>query len=213
MPMRSIELTRGRPVHALARAASWHRRKLAVLAALAAVLTGISAAAPDGPAMITVVKARSQLPGGTVVSAADLVLDRVAASDIPEGALTDPDALIGKTLAAPVAENQILTPLTASVVRTSVSPGHVIAPLRLADTALGALIRPGDVVDVIAANTQAEQAVVVAAGARVVTIPDLPDDRAGPGPDGALVLIDVDAQTASIVAQAAASSTLSVIWR
>jgi Flp pilus assembly protein CpaB len=163
--------------------------------------------------MITVVKARSQLPGGTVVSAADLVLDRVAASDIPEGALTDPDALIGKTLAAPVAENQILTPLTASVVRTSVSPGHVIAPLRLADTALGALIRPGDVVDVIAANTQAEQAVVVAAGARVVTIPDLPDDRAGPGPDGALVLIDVDAQTASIVAQAAASSTLSVIWR
>jgi pilus assembly protein CpaB len=213
VPMRSIELTRGRPVHALARAASWHRRKLAVLAALAAVLTGISAAAPDGPAMITVVKARSQLPGGTVVSAADLVLDRVAASDIPEGALTDPDALIGKTLAAPVAENQILTPLTASVVRTSVSPGHVIAPLRLADTALRALIRPGDVVDVIAANTQAEQAVVVAAGARVVTIPDLPDDRAGPSPDGALVLIDVDAQTASIVAQAAASSTLSVIWR
>jgi pilus assembly protein CpaB len=213
VPMRSIELTRGRPVHALARAASWHRRKLAVLAALAAVLTGISAAAPDGPAMITVVKARSQLPGGTVVSAADLVLDRVAASDIPEGALTDPDALIGKTLAAPVAENQILTPLTASVVRTSVSPGHVIAPLRLADTALRALIRPGDVVDVIAAYTQAEQAVVVAAGARVVTIPDLPDDRAGPSPDGALVLIDVDAQTASIVAQAAASSTLSVIWR
>jgi pilus assembly protein CpaB len=213
VPMRSIELTRGRPVHALARAASWHRRKLAVLAALAAVLTGISAAAPDGPAMITVVKARSQLPGGTVVSAADLVLDRVAASDIPEGALTDPDALIGKTLAAPVAENQILTPLTASVVRTSVSPGHVIAPLRLADTALRALIRPGDVVDVIAANTQAEQAVVVAAGARVVTSPDLPDDRAGPSPDGALVLIDVDAQTASIVAQAAASSTLSVIWR
>jgi pilus assembly protein CpaB len=213
VPMRSIELTRGRPVHALARAASWHRRKLAVLAALAAVLTGISAAAPDGPAMITVVKARSQLPGGTVVSAADLVLDRVAASDIPEGALTDPDALIGKTLAAPVAENQILTPLTASVVRTSVSPGHVIAPLRLADTALRALIRPGDVVDVIAANTQAEQAVVVAAGARVVTIPDLPDDRAGPSPDGALVLIDVAAQTASIVAQAAASSTLSVIWR
>lgn len=213
MRMPSIEPTRRRPLHALARAASWHRRKLAVLAALAAVLTGISAAAPEGPAMITVVKARSQLPGGTVVSAADLVLDRVAASDIPEGALTDPDALIGKTLAAPVAENQILTPLTASVVRTSVSPGHVIAPLRLADTALGALIRPGDVVDVIAANTQVEQAVVVAAGARVVTIPDLPDDRAGPGPDGALVLIDVDAQTASIVAQAAASSTLSVIWR
>ena len=184
-----------------------------MLAAVAAVLTGISAAAPEGPAMITVVKARSQLPGGTVVSAADLVLDRVPASDAPQGALTDPDALIGKTLAAPVAENQMMTPLTAIAARTSVSPGHVIAPLRLADIALGALLRPGDVVDVIAADTDAQEAVIVAAGARVVTIPDLPDDRAGPGPDGALILIDVDAQTASIVARAAASATLSVIWR
>ena len=33
----------------LARAASWHRRKLAVVAAIAAVLTGVSAAAPAGP--------------------------------------------------------------------------------------------------------------------------------------------------------------------
>jgi pilus assembly protein CpaB len=99
VPMPSIKPTQRRPLHALGRAASWHRRKLAVLAAVAAVLTGISAAAPEGPAMITVVKARSQLPGGRVVSAADLVLDRVAASDIPEGALTDPEALIGKTLA------------------------------------------------------------------------------------------------------------------
>ena len=102
--------------------------------------------------MITVVKARSQLPGGTVVSASDLVLDRVAASDVPDGVLTDPLALVGKTLAAPVAENQMMTPLIATAARTSVSPGHVIAPLRLADSAT--LLRPGDVVDVIAAEAQ-----------------------------------------------------------
>jgi Flp pilus assembly protein CpaB len=177
------------------------------------VLTGISAAAPEGPATITVVKAKSQLPGGTVVSGSDLVLDRVAASDVPEGVVTDPHALIGKTLAVPVAENQMMTPLTAIAARTSVLPGHVIAPLRLADTALATLLRPGDVVDVIAADTQAEQAVVVAAGARVVTIPEPPDEGPGPGPDGALVLIDVDIQTASAVAQAAASATLSIMWR
>jgi Flp pilus assembly protein CpaB len=211
--MPSVEHTRRRPLHALARAASWHRRKLAVLAAVAAVLTGISAAAPEGPAMITVVKAKSQLPGGAVLSAEDLVIDLVAASDVPNGALSDPHALIGRTLAAPVAENQMMTPLTMIAARTSVSPGNVIAPLRLADTALAALLRPGDVVDVIAADTQAEQAVVVAAGARVVTIPELPDEQAGGSLDGALVLIDVDAQTASIVAKAAASAALSIIWR
>src|SRR5688572_7140612 len=118
--MPSVAPTRRRPLQALARAASWHRRKLAMLAAVAAVLTGISAAAPEGPAMISVVKARSQLPAGSVVSTADLLLDRVAASDVPDGVLTDPVALVGKTLAAPVAENQMMTPLAATDARTSV---------------------------------------------------------------------------------------------
>jgi pilus assembly protein CpaB len=163
--------------------------------------------------MITVVKARSQLPGGTVVSASDLVLDRAVASEVPDGVLTDPLALVGKTLAAPVAENQMMTPLIATAARASVSQGHVIAPLRLADTALASLLRPGDVVDVIAADAQAEQAAIVAAGVRVVTIPELSDEQTAPGPEGALVLIDVDAQTASVVAHAAASATLSIIWR
>jgi pilus assembly protein CpaB len=184
-----------------------------VLAAVAAVLTGVSAAAPEGPAMISVVKAKSRLPAGTLVSPADLVLDRVAAADVPEGVLTDPLALVGKSLAAPVAENQMMTPLAATDVRTSVPPGHVIAPLRLVDTALVALLRPGDLVDVIAADGQAGQAAVVAAGARVVTIPEVSDEQVGPGPEGGLVLIDVDAHTASAVAHAAATATLSIIWR
>jgi pilus assembly protein CpaB len=211
--MRSVAATRRRPLHALARAASWHRRKLAVLAAIAAVLAGVSAAAPEGPAMISVVKAKSRLPAGTVVSRSDLVLDRVAVADVPEGVLTDPLTLVGKTLAVPVAESQMMTPLAAADARTSVPRGHVIAPLRLADTALVALLRPGDLVDVIAADAQAGQATVVAAGARVVTIPQAPDERVGSGPEGALVLIDVDAHTASVVAHAAASATLSIIWR
>jgi pilus assembly protein CpaB len=184
-----------------------------MLAAVAAVLTGVSAAAPEGPAMISVVKARSQLPAGSVVSTADLLLDRVAASDVPDGVLTDPVALVGKTLAAPVAENQMMTPLAATDARTSVPRGHVIAPLRLADATLAGLLRPGDLIDVIAADPQAGQATVVAAGARVVTIPQAPEVGAGSGPEGALVLIDVDAHTASVVAQAAAAATLSIIWR
>ena len=184
-----------------------------MVAAVAAVLTGVSAAAPEGPPMMAVVKAKSQLPGGTVISAADLVIDRVVASDVPEGALTDPNAIVGKTLAAAVAENQMMTLLTTTAARTSVRPGHVLAPLRLTDSALAALLRPGDVVDVIAADPEAEQAAVVAAGARVVTVPQTPDDRAAPGPEGALVLIDVDSYTATVVARAAASATLTIIWR
>jgi Flp pilus assembly protein CpaB len=163
--------------------------------------------------MITVVKARSQLPGGTVLSDSDLVLDPVVASDVPEGVLTGTNDLVGKTLAGPVAENQMMTLLSTTAARTSVPPGHVIAPLKLADAALAALVRPGDVVDVIAANAEGEQGAVVAANARVVTVPQAPADRVGAGSEGALVLIDVDSQTAAVLAQAAASATLSIIWR
>jgi pilus assembly protein CpaB len=212
--MPSVTPRRRRPLQALARAASWHRRKLAVVAAIASVLTGISAAAPEGPATITVVKARSQLSGGMLLSASDLVVDRVVASDAPEGVLTDPNQLVGKTLVAPVAQNQMMTLLTTTAARTSVLPGHVIAPLRLGDSALTALLRPGDVVDVVAADPEAgEPATVVASNVRVVTVPEAPNDRAGPDPDGGLVLIDVDSRTAAIVAQAATSATLSLYWR
>ena len=215
--MASVTDTPRRPLrrllHGLARAASWHRRKLATVAAIAAVLTGISAAAPEGPAMITVVKARSQLSGGTVLSASDLALDKVVAADAPEGVLTDPNDLVGKTLAAPVAEDQMMTLLTTTAAPTAIAAGHVIAPLRLADGALAALLRPGDVVDVVAADVEAKQAAVVAAGVRVVTVPALPGDRASPGSEGALVLVDVQGQTATMLAQAAASATLSIIWR
>ena len=211
--MHSVRPARLRPLHGLVRAASWHRRKLAVVAAIAAVLTGISAAAPAGPVMITAVKARTQLAGGTVLTASDISVDRVAAADVPEGVVTSPDDLVGKTLAAPVAENQMMTLLATTTARSAVSPGHVIAPLRLADSAQAALLQPGDVVDVVAADSEAEQAAVIAASARVVTVPDVPDDRAGPAPEGALVLVDVDAQTATALAQAAATAALSIIWR
>jgi len=200
-------------LHGLARAASWHRRKLAVVAAIAAVLTGISAAAPAGPVMITAVRARTQLAGGTVLSASDFSVDRVAAAAAPEGVVTDPDDLVGKTLAAPVAANQMMTLLATTSARGAVAAGHVIAPLKLADSGQAALLQPGDVVDVVAADAEAEQAAVIAARARVVTVPEVPDDRAGPAPEGALVLVDVDAQTATALAQAAASATLSIIWR
>jgi Flp pilus assembly protein CpaB len=163
--------------------------------------------------MTTVVTAKAQLSGGTVLSSADLVLDKVVAADVPEGVLTDPNDLIGKTLTAPVAAHQMMTRLTTTSAPAAVPPGHVIAPVRLADAALAGLLRPGDVVDVVAADPEAKQAAVVAANVRVVTVPTGPGDRAGPGPDGALFLVDVEGQTATILAQAAASATLSIIWR
>ena len=113
--------------------------------------------------------------------------------------------------AAPVPRGQVLTERAVAAARAS--PGHVLAPLRLADAEATALLRAGDVVDVLAADPQAEQAFVAGRGVRVVTVPAPVEPGAGADPAGALVLVEVDPETARLLARAAVSATLTVIWR
>ena len=200
-----------RPWLSFRRAVSWHRRKLALLAVLAAVLTGLAAAAPEGPPTVTVVRAAEALPGGTRLAPDHLEVAQVAADDAPEEVVAAPDALVGRILAAPVPRGQVLT--ERGVVSARASPGRVLAPLRLADTEATALLRAGDVVDVLAADPQAEQAFVAGRGVRVVTVPAPIDPAAGADPAGALVLVEVDPETARVLARAAVSATLTIIWR
>jgi Flp pilus assembly protein CpaB len=87
----------------------------------------------------------------------------------------------------------------------------VVTPLRLADADLAALLRPGDLVDVIAADDQSASPSTVATAVRVVTVPD-PMDGAEAS-SGALVLLEVTPETARALAQAAVSASLTVIWR
>jgi pilus assembly protein CpaB len=182
-----------------------------MLAVLAAVLTGLAAAAPKGPPTLTVVRSTTALPAGTLLSADDLEVSEIVAADAPDEVLAETARLVGRTLAAPVPRGQVLT--ERSVVSARASPGRVLAPLRLADAEVTALLRAGDVVDVLAADPDAEQAFVAGRGVRVVTVPAPADPDAGPDPAGALVLVEVDAETAQVLARAAVSSTLTVIWR
>jgi len=89
----------------------------------------------------------------------------------------------------------------------------VTAPVRIADAATVRLLRPGDRVDVIAAedSTTDGAARVVARGARVTKVPEaLDDDPAG---SGALVVLAVPRSTAARLAGAGATARLSVtLW-
>lgn len=203
---------RRRPFLALGRAVSWHRRKLAVVAALGAVLTGIAAAAPEGPPTIEVVQATHELAGGTVLTAQDLTTKRVRTSDAPAAVISDPTELIGMTLAAPVPTRQSFTTLAVVTPRVVVGPGRVLAPLRLADNGIAGLLRPGELVDVLAADAEQNEAAVIASAARIVAVPRIDQDESGVQ-SGTLVLVDVDRATATNLARASVSSTLTVIWR
>ncbi|MFK0044995.1 hypothetical protein ACIQU4_12940 [Streptomyces sp. NPDC090741] len=82
----------------------------------------------------------------------------------------------------------------------------VSAPVRIADAATVRLLRPGDRVDVVAAE-RAGPPRVVAAGARVAEVPD-PDK--GVGDAGALVVLSVPRDTARALVGAGAMARLAV---
>lgn len=123
---------------------------------------------------------------GLVVTAAALV----AAG--PRGA----DGARGHPVAAPVREHRAAT--------------TVSAPVRIADAATVRLLRPGDRVDVIAAEETATgggDARVIARGARVSKVPEALE---GAGDSGALVVLSVPRSTAARLVGASATARLAV---
>ncbi|MGW1954037.1 hypothetical protein ACWCPI_14970 [Streptomyces sp. NPDC001920] len=97
----------------------------------------------------------------------------------------------------------------AEPVRQHRAVEKVSAPVRIADGATVRLLRPGDRVDVIAAEaaTAGGDAQVVARGARVTEVPEPLDAATG---SGALVVLSVPRSTAARLAGASATARLAV---
>ena len=210
-PAPGLSRRRGSPLRQLARAASWHRRKLAVLAAVATVLTGLAAAAPPAPPTVAVVRTTTALAGGVVVTARDVEVVDLPRRDLPDETTADVDGLVGRRLAAPVPRHQVLTVDALASADAAVGPGRVLAPVRLADADVVALLRPGDLVDVIASAGDGGATGTVVRSARVVTVPAGDPDDQGTA-TGALVVLDVGSPDAEPLARAAATGALTVVW-
>ncbi|MFI2434260.1 hypothetical protein [Streptomyces sp. NPDC018693] len=91
----------------------------------------------------------------------------------------------------------------------------VSAPVRIADAETVRLLRPGDRVDVIAAEQTATgaDAEVVARGALVAKVPEPAEGVDGPVDAGALVVLSVPRSTAARLAGASATARLAVtLW-
>lgn len=182
-----------------------------MVATVAAVLTGLTALAPPRPPTVSVVTAARPLSAGSTIQAADLELTELPPRAVPDGAVTDPTALVGEKLAGQVPERQVLTP-DALLRQRSGSTGVVVAPLPLADDRVSGLLQAGDVVDVLAADTQSGKTKVVATAVHVLT-GTIAESEAGSGSGtGGLVLVEVGAGTATALAAAASTSVLSIVW-
>jgi Flp pilus assembly protein CpaB len=179
---------------------------LVILAAVVALRSD-----PQGDRTEIVVAARD-LTSGVALTADDVRLENRTAATVPDGAQSDIGALIGATLAGPARRGEVLTDVRVLGPRLAESvagPDARIVPLPLADSAVLDLVRPGDVVDVLAAGTEADaRPQLVATDAVVVLVSEKPKG-AGNGGDR-VVLVAVGAHAANQVAAAALLQTVTL---
>jgi Flp pilus assembly protein CpaB len=188
------------------------RRPLAALFAALAVAVALQANAAPPPEQTMVLTAARDLPGGTVLHAADVRRTAFSPHSVPSGVVTGAPAVVGRTTAGPIGAGE---PLTGARLVTGALlngyPGLVAVPVRIADAGAVRLLRVGDRIDVLAADPQGRPAAtVVGRAVPVLAIPRSTDTIAGAG-SGALVVLGVSQTAARTLAQAAVSSVLSVV--
>ncbi len=180
---------------------------LVVLAAVAALRTD-----PHGDQSEIVVAARDLSPG-VELTAADVRLERRLAATVPDGAQSAVDKVVGSTLAGPARRGEVLTDvrlLGPRLAQSAAGPDARTVPLHLADTALLDLVRPGDVVDVLAAADGDVDPRVVATDAVVVLVSE---KQKGPGTGGdRVLLVALPAHAANDVAGATLTQVVTLTF-
>jgi pilus assembly protein CpaB len=206
------------------RAALARRRRLLAAGLLAgSAACAISALSPAPAPAAVVAAATRDLPGGKTITADDLRTVKMPPEVVPTGAISDEQQLIGRVLAVPVRAGETITDVR--LVGPGLLDGYgdrlVAAPVRIADAGAARLLRPGDVIDVLAADAAGEgageaavasEARLVASGVRVIALPH--DDESALSGDtfdgGALVVLATTSQTAARLASAAVTARLSL---
>ena len=190
----------------------WSRTVAArrIAAGALVVLAAVAALRPDpNNASVDVVIAARDLAPGVELSSADVRIESRMATTVPDGSQSDLAAVMGATLAGPARRGEALTDvrlLGPRLAESAAGPNARIVPLHLDDTALLDLIRPGDVVDVLAAGVDAGVDVeaapqVVATDAVVVLVSEKPTGAVSGG--DRVVLVALPAHDANEVAGAA----------
>lgn len=198
----------------------WSRTVAArrVAAALLVVLAAVAALRPDpDDDRSPVVVAARDLAPGTALTAADVRLETRTATTIPDGSLTDIAPAVGAKLAGPARRGEALTDvrlLGPRLAESAAGPNARIVPLHLDDAALLDLIRPGDVVDVLAVRAAAPgddpRPQIVATDAVVVLVSEKPSGMGG-GSDR-VVLVALPAHAANEVAGAAIAQSVTLTF-
>lgn len=195
----------------LSRTVTWHRRLVAGGLAAGAVALTIHALEPSPEPGVPVVTAANDLPGSTLLQEDDLAVTHVPDDAVPDGAVSSLSDLAGQQISGPVRAGEIFTDvrLVGRSLLDGWGPDLAAVPVRIADPAAVRLARPGDVIDIIAADVSgAGGAHVLAAGVPVLAVPSGSD--AGMPADGALLVVAATPAQVRELAGASVTSRLSI---
>ena len=179
---------------------------------------------PPSPVTRLVVTAARDLAPGSTLSASDLVLAARPQESLERDAASDLSALDGRVVAVPVLAGEVLRgrDVVGHSLLASLGPGVVAASVRLSDDAGVASVRPGDLVDVVAARggegTAPGQASIVASRVRVLTVASASSSGGGllggtTAAGAPVLLVATSTQQALDIAAAVVGSRLSVTLR
>lgn len=168
--------------------------------------------APPAPDTSPVVVAAHDLEPGQRLGSGDLQLAYWSPDLVPAGSVSSVDDLSGERITGPIRTGEVVT--DARVLSRGLIEQYgadlVATPLRLPDADVVALIDPGDRVDVYAASGKPGQpADQVLSDAAVITVPSS-DDGQG---EGAVVVLALSESETALLAQASATTRLSVSMR
>ncbi len=182
------------------RAVRTGRRVAALLLLLVAGLLALREPATTAGAQVLTM--RRDLPAGTVLTGGDLAARRI--TDPPGGALTSTEQAVGRTLAAPTRQGEVVTDVRLTPRDgPDPGPGRSAVPIALADHTLAGLLRLGMHVAVLAVGEDGEVH-SLCPDAVVLTLPA----DASSGPTSATVPASVVLAVPTDQADAVAVSTL-----
>jgi Flp pilus assembly protein CpaB len=194
----------------------WSRTLLArrLAAAGLVVLAGVAALRPDPDGdHAQVVVAAHDLSPGAALTTDDVRLEKRLVPTIPDGSQSDIGGVVGSTLAGPTRRGEVLTDvrlLGRRLAESAAGPNARIVPVHPADSALTDLVRPGDVVDIVAASDADSHAIarVIATDAIVVLVSAKQKTQAAT--NDRVVLVALPAASANAVAGAALVQTVTL---
>ncbi|ACQ79162.1 SAF domain protein [Beutenbergia cavernae DSM 12333] len=201
------------------RVALWRARHVVAALALAVAATmALATLRPPDPPSVDVLVAAHDIAAAQEIVPADVRVVALPADAVPPDALDAADDVVGRQLAHalpagyPLGPGMVLGPGLAD----GAPRGTTVVPVRFADPLLTSVLEPGATVDLVAAGDQEAGAHVLATDAVVLA---RVDGEAGGGiggltssaPDAPLLLVAVRPDVATLVVEASARGTLTVV--